>query len=100
LSAVCLNGEWCGVGLIRDIIARKQAEEALKKVLAESSRMNRLMEGRETRILERKRQVNPLRAELEREPAYSGQDEGGLTGIAVRAFGVKIVSGALGHAET
>jgi diguanylate cyclase (GGDEF)-like protein/PAS domain S-box-containing protein len=30
LSAVCLNGEWCAVGIMRDITGRKQAEEALR----------------------------------------------------------------------
>jgi len=29
LSAVLLNGEWCSVGIVRDISARKQAEEEL-----------------------------------------------------------------------
>ncbi|MEI8386182.1 MAG: PAS domain S-box protein [Verrucomicrobiota bacterium] len=29
LSAVLLNGEWCSVGIVRDISARKQAEEDL-----------------------------------------------------------------------
>jgi PAS domain S-box-containing protein len=30
LSAVCLNGEWHAIGIIRDITGRKQAEQALR----------------------------------------------------------------------
>jgi len=52
------------------VIERKQAEEEKTKTMAEMERMNRLMSGREKRVIEMKREVNALLAELGREPQY------------------------------
>ena len=46
---------------VRDITEQKRAEEELRKILDETGRVNRLMQGRETRIVELKREVNALR---------------------------------------
>ncbi len=45
-------------------------EEQLQETLAETERFNRLMTGREERIIEMKKEVNALPAELGREPQY------------------------------
>ncbi len=54
---------------IRDITEQNTREDALQKMLAETERVNRLMQGRETRIVELKQEVNALCAELGRGPA-------------------------------
>ena len=55
---------------INDISRRKQAEEQLQKNIKELERFNRLMTGRERRVIEMKKEVNALLAELGREPQY------------------------------
>jgi len=53
-----------------DVTERKRNEQERESVMAEMERMNRLMNGREKRVIEMKREVNALRAELGREPKY------------------------------
>ncbi len=53
-----------------DITARRLVEEQLADSLKESERMNRLMIGRETRVLEMKKEVNDLLKELGRDPRF------------------------------
>jgi len=69
-----LRGQWGDVMgnlvIISDITQTKQGEAILKGTLNELERHNRLMTGRETRILELKKEVNDLLAELGRAPAY------------------------------
>jgi PAS domain S-box-containing protein len=48
------------VGMVQDITERKRAEGALREKLAELERMNRLMVGRENRMIELKAEVNEL----------------------------------------
>ena len=53
--------------------AKTEADESTqraKQALAETERFNRLMLGREMRVIEMKREVNALLAELGREPQY------------------------------
>ena len=57
------------VASLVDITDRKEAEEDMK-------RMNRLMTGREERVIEMKREVNSLLAELGRKPRYRSVLEG------------------------
>ena len=57
-------------GILRDITERKRAEEEREKTLAEMERMNRLMMGREKRVIEMKKNVNALLVELGRDPEY------------------------------
>jgi len=54
----------------RNITDRKQIEEEKEKTLAEMERMNRLMTGREMRVIEMKKEVNALLGELGKEPEY------------------------------
>jgi len=56
--------------LISDITARKEAEERLQKTLRDVERHNRLMVGREVRVVELKKEINVLLRELGRPPAY------------------------------
>ncbi len=53
-----------------DITERKQVEEEKGEITAEMERMNRLMTGREMRVIEMKKEVNSLLAELGKEPEY------------------------------
>ncbi|MCF8107681.1 MAG: cache domain-containing protein [Desulfohalobiaceae bacterium] len=62
-------------GLIEDITLRKEQEGRLRQTLAETERMNRLMHGRETRVLEMKEEVNRLRADLGRPLKYKSVAE-------------------------
>lgn len=54
-----------------DITQRKQAEEKLRNTLGALERHNRLMVGRESRVVELKKEVNALLHELGRPTAYS-----------------------------
>jgi len=45
--------------------------EALRREKEEAERMNRAMMNREGRIVELKREINPLLGELRRSPKYS-----------------------------
>ncbi len=53
-----------------DITDRRLAEEKLTQTLCEVRRYNQLMAGREQRVLELKRAINDLLAELGREPMF------------------------------
>ncbi len=57
-------------GTTRDVSERKKTEDKLNKTLAEIERFNKLMIGREGRVIEIKKEVNALLAELDREPQY------------------------------
>jgi len=73
--------------IISDITKTKQGETILKGTLNELERYNRLMTGRETRILELKREVNALQAELGRSPSYQSILAIGSTGEGHSAGG-------------
>jgi len=53
-----------------DITEHKQAQEEKRKSIAEMERMNQLMTGREMRVIEMKKEINSLLAELGKEPEY------------------------------
>ena len=57
--------------ICRDVTERKKVERMLQAKLDEIESMNRIMVGREERLLEMKREVNDLLAELGKEPKYS-----------------------------
>ena len=57
-------------GIVQDITDRKQAEESLRKSNEELSRFNDIAVGRELRVIELKRQVNDLFAQLGHPPPY------------------------------
>jgi len=48
------------IGVIRDISKRKQAEDQLKEKMTEMERFNKVMVGRETRMIELKQEINEL----------------------------------------
>ena len=56
--------------LISNITAHKETEERLQKTLNDMERHNRLMVGREIRVVELKREINVLLRELGRPLAY------------------------------
>ncbi len=56
--------------IVTDITDQKVADVKLQKTLHESERMNKLMNGREQRVIEMKKEVNALMAELGRESKY------------------------------
>ena len=58
------------VGTHTDITTRKHNEETLRKTLLETERVNKLMEGREQRIIELKKEVNALLKEKKQMPKY------------------------------
>lgn len=65
-----IGGRTYRQGLVRDITARKQAEDVLLRQNEELDRFNRAAVGRELEVIELKRKVNALAAELGREPPY------------------------------
>ena len=64
----------CIVAFARDITLRKRNEAELQRSLADLARFNRLMVGRETRVMELKQEVNALCRTLDRTPAYASVD--------------------------
>ena len=61
-------------GTTRDITARKRAEVALQEKLAELERINKLMIGRENRMIELKREINELCGQLNLPKRYSAPE--------------------------
>jgi hypothetical protein len=62
------------IGLLsigQDVTERKENEEKLQETLVGIERFNKLMIGRESRVIEMKKEVNTLLAELGREPQYA-----------------------------
>ena len=70
LNAMELDGKKVLQAVVRDVTERKQVEDRIKSVMAETERMNKLMMGREKRVIEMKKEVNALLAELGRQPQY------------------------------
>jgi PAS domain S-box-containing protein len=69
------------VKILRDLTEQKSAQEALQSHMDELARFNAVAVGREARMIELKREINDLCAELGRPPRYSfessGEDEDG-----------------------
>jgi PAS domain S-box-containing protein len=69
---------WSVVGVCTDITERKKAEEAIREQMDELRRWHEVTLGRETRVLDLKREVNDLLAKLGRPPRYeSAVTDGG-----------------------
>lgn len=64
------NNITCLVGITRDITERKKSEQKLVELYEEAKQINRLMSGREDRILELKREVNRLSLQLNQGIVY------------------------------
>jgi PAS domain S-box-containing protein len=58
------------VGIMNDVTARKQAEEAFKQRATELERFHRLSVGRELQMIELKKEVNELARQAGRTPPY------------------------------
>lgn len=61
-------------GLVTDITDRKKAELKLKELYEDTARMNKIMSGREDRILELKQEVNRLAKELGKDVVYKSAE--------------------------
>lgn len=66
---------------VSQVIVGKRAEQGKANTLAQIERMNRLMTGREQRVVEMKKEVNVLLAQLDREPKYKSVLEGEKVGM-------------------
>mgnify|MGYP001034148881 CR=1 FL=1 len=62
------------VGMVHDITEHKRAEEDLREKLAELERVNRLMVGRENRMIELKHEINELCVSLNVPRRYTTPD--------------------------
>jgi hypothetical protein len=65
-----------------DITERKRAEEALQQQMDELRRWHQVTLGRETRVLDLKREVNELLAKIGQPPRYESAvtNGGGMSG--------------------
>jgi PAS domain S-box-containing protein len=62
LTSMKIEGRKVLQASVRDITARQEYEEQLRNALKETKRLNRLMAGREMRVVEMKKEVNQLLA--------------------------------------
>ncbi|MBN1506220.1 MAG: PAS domain S-box protein [Sedimentisphaerales bacterium] len=74
------------LALVQDITERKRAEEQLREVLARTERINRLMEGRETRVVGLKRRINELSVAAGQSPPYESVQEGDMSDPQAEPF--------------
>jgi PAS domain S-box-containing protein len=70
LSPFQVDDEWFAVVTVRDITERKKAEDALKEYVADLERFNRLVIGREERMIQLKEEINGLTEKLGGEKKY------------------------------
>ena len=75
LVSTMLDGRPIILASCRDIDERKLAADRLADLLSETERVNRLMAGREDRVLELKKEVNKLSRELGRDIVYSSVED-------------------------
>lgn len=75
LAATIMDGRPILLATCHDINERKMAEEKLACLYAESERVNRLMTGREDRVIELKKEVNSLCRQLKQQTPYPGVEE-------------------------
>jgi len=68
---VTLNGEKCAIIVGKDITDRRQAEEALKTKIDELERFQNLTVGRESAMIELKKEVNELLKRNGQAPKYN-----------------------------
>lgn len=59
------------LGIATDLTERKAAEQKVRTALSELERLNRVMMGREERVLELKREINAVCAKAGLDPKYS-----------------------------
>ncbi|MBI1912662.1 MAG: PAS domain S-box protein [Deltaproteobacteria bacterium] len=64
LSAINVQGAWHSLGIVRDVTERRRIEEEIRQNLDEVERMNRLMIGRELKIVEMKKEMVSLKAKV------------------------------------
>jgi len=64
-----------GIVVFLDITERKNMELRLESKLSELERFNKLMTGRENRMIQLKAEINSLRAQLNLAPRYSSPDD-------------------------
>lgn len=64
VSAVNLKDKWNAIGIAREITERKKAEEEQKRLIKDLEDTNKIMTGRELRMIELKKEVNKLSKEL------------------------------------
>ncbi|MDZ7762823.1 MAG: hypothetical protein U5K00_00125 [Melioribacteraceae bacterium] len=63
------------IGLIRDVTERLLAEETLKEKLNELEKFNKVMVGRENKMIELKKEINELCAKLDIPKKYNLPEE-------------------------
>lgn len=75
LAATNMDGRPILLATCHDINERKKAEEKLAGLYAETERVNRLMAGREDRVIELKKEINAQCRLLKQEIAYPSVEE-------------------------
>jgi PAS domain S-box-containing protein len=75
-TAFNFHAQQAVLAYVRDITGRRESEERLRKSMKELERFNRLMVGREQRVIELKQEVNALRSALGQPPAYTAVEPG------------------------
>jgi len=75
VSATQLNGQWCAIGIVRDITERKRTEILLNKQLGELRRWHEATLGVGMRAIELKREVNELLVQAGQPPRYPSAEQ-------------------------
>jgi PAS domain S-box-containing protein len=71
LNRIMLKEKWYLQAIVRDMTKRKQVEEALQEKANELERFNRLMIGRELKMIELKKEINELLEKLDKPQKYN-----------------------------
>ena len=80
---------WLVVGVCTDITERKKAEEAIQEQMDELRRWHEVTLGRETRVLDLKREVNELLAKAGQPPRYESAMTDGDRSDRNEEYGVR-----------
>ncbi len=75
LNRIMLKGNWFLQTIVRDMTKRKQAEDALQEKANELERFNRLMVGREIKMIDLKKEINELLVNAGKPKKYTSLNE-------------------------